>query len=77
MTPERLDLIRERLDATGYAEWKHACRELLAEVDRLRDGVEAIRDEAWEPWLEKDWQHLDTVRDDCNALLNPDEGDDR
>lgn len=37
MTPERLDLIRQRLDATGYAEWKHACRELLAEVDRLTE----------------------------------------
>ena len=37
ITPERLDLIRQRLDETGYAEWKHAARDLLAEVDRLHE----------------------------------------
>ena len=49
--------------------------EARAEVERLRAGIEAIRDEAWVPWLNKDWQHLDTVRNDCNALLDPTEGD--
>lgn len=48
---------------------------LRAEVGRLRAGIEDIRDEAWEPWLNRDWQHLDTVRNDCNALLNPTEGE--
>lgn len=49
--------------------------EMQSEVNRLLAGIEDIRDEAWEPWLNHDWQHLDTVRNDCNALLNPTEGE--
>ncbi len=62
------DLIRAR-DAEVRAE---AAR---AENARLREGIEAIRDEAWEPWLNRDWQHLDGIRNDCDALLNPTEGE--
>ena len=42
MTPERLDLIRDRIDYTSYAPWKGVTDELLDEVRRLRAGIEAL-----------------------------------
>ena len=84
MTPERLQSIRVQVEwehaqtglyfpreLPGKANLDRA--DLLAEVLRLRAGIEDIRDEAWEPWLNRDWQHLDTIRNDCNALLDPTE----
>ena len=35
MTSERLALIHERIDCTGYAPWKTVTAELLDEVERL------------------------------------------
>ena len=67
---------------TAWDEWKASSRaghahasDMAAEVVRLRAGIEDIRDEAWEPWLNRDWQHLNTVRNDCNALLDPTGGE--
>ena len=88
MTSERLAAIREQVEweraqtglywpreLPGKANLDRA--DLLDEVLRLRAGIEDIRDEGWEPWLNRDWQHLDTVRNDCNDLLDPTGGEDR
>lgn len=73
LSEERLDEIRADIqdDAVGEE------RELLAEVERLRDGIEALAD-SWEPvggrWLQQ-MDSEDHVRVDCGeqmlALLNP------
>lgn len=71
MTPERLDLIRDRIDHTGYAQWKNVTSDLLDEVDRLRAGIEAISSVSW------DDVHPSWVKYMCRSLLNPTEGEDR
>lgn len=50
-------------------------KSFVRQINRLANGIERVRDEAWEPWLNRDWQHLDTIRNDCNDLLNPTEGE--
>ena len=77
LTADQLEEIEKSL-GEEFGMWTSdtmAAEKLLDEVKRLRTGIEEIRDGAWEPWLNHDWQHLDTVRNDCNALLNQNKGE--
>lgn len=79
VTSHPLDAIDDRRTLLAHVDhltaevekWKVRQVGTAREVWRLREGVEEIRDEAWEPWLNRDWQHLDGIRNDCDALLNP------
>lgn len=64
---DRVDWV---FDAVDEEDDTASITNLRAHIDNLRAGIEDIRDEAWESWVEKDWQHLDRVRDQCNELLN-------
>lgn len=86
MTPERLDLIRDRIDHTGYAPWKNVVSDLLDEVERLRAGIEHLTRTGYdhtpdcvrETELDDDFWHPDCGRcweDSLHALLNPTEGE--
>ena len=86
MTPERLDLIRDRIDHTGYAPWKNVTSELLDEVDRLRVSAARLYDVATFalPHIDEFMcpdphqpDKRDPSCDACNALIDPteEEGD--